>query len=138
MENSKIAKIIGPITLIIGIILVITGVTFLSLGFFIRPNIGMGFDEFRAAMNLSSQYSFMGIGFLAGGSFVCFFGFLISIFGGAFSRYDSFSSKSKPNVYANANPYLKGGKSKEIIRCSYCQAEIQNGLKVCSECGTEL
>ena len=139
MKNSKILKIVGPLMVISGVILVVMGIVFSILSFTMRPYVGMGFDEFNAAMRLSSNYSFMGTGMLAGGGFLVLPGICVLSYSGLLSRDSKFSVKRTSNVYADANPYLKGGGVlKNKLTCPYCQAEIQEGLKVCSECGSEL
>ena len=138
MGDSKALKIIGPLMVISGVVLVIFGIVYISLSFSVGPNIGMAFDEFSAAMQLSSTYSFTGIALLGGGSFLILPGFCVSVYGGGFSGGGRLSVKRTSNLYRNANPYLKGGVVKNKEKCPYCQAEIQEGLKICSDCGSEL
>ncbi len=136
MGDSKALKIIGPLMLISAAILLVLGIIFLVLSNMSRPYVGMGFDEFNAAMRLSSSYSFMGTGMLAGAGFLGLPGLYIFAYGR--SSGGKLSIKRTSNLYKNANPYLKGGVVKNKLECPYCQAEIQEGAKICSECGSEL
>ena len=137
-EKSKITKIVGPLMVISGVVLVVMGIIYLILSVTSRPYVGMDFDEFGAAMRLSSNYSFMGIGMLAGGSFLLLPGICVLSYSGMLSRDSKLSVRRTSNLYANAKPTLKGVVLKNKNKCPYCQAEIQEGLKVCSECGSEL
>jgi hypothetical protein len=136
MGESKATRIIGPLMVISAAFLLVFGIIFTILSFTSRPHIGMGFDEFGAAMQLSSTYSFMGIGMLAGAGFLGLPGLYVFFYGR--SSGGKLSFKRTSNLYKNANPYLKGGVVKNKLECPYCQAEIQEGEKVCSECGSEL
>ena len=136
MGDSKAIKIIGPLMVISAALLLVFGIIFTILSFFSRPNMGMGFDEFSAAMRLSSSYSFMGIGMLAGAGFLGLPGLYIFAYGR--SSGGRLSVRRTSNLYRNANPYLKGGVVKNQLKCPYCQSDIEEGLKVCSECGSEL
>ena len=42
MKNSKILKIVGPLMVISGVILVVMGIVFSILSFTMRPYVGMG------------------------------------------------------------------------------------------------
>lgn len=137
-SKSKVIKIVGLMVITFGIILVISGIASLITSFTLGPNMGMDFDEFSEAMRLSSNYSFIGIGLLTGGMFLLLFGICFTIYGGISGINEKFLSRSKIKDYGNDNPYLKGAPSKETPTCPYCKAKIQDGLNICSECGTEL
>ena len=117
-------------------LLLVFGIIFETLSFTSSPNIGMDFDDFGAAMQLSSTYSMLGIGFLAGAGFLGLPG--IYVFAYSRSSGGRLSYRRTSNLYKNANPYLKGGVVRNQFKCPYCQAEIEEGSKICPECGSEL
>jgi len=123
--------------IISGFILLIFGIYFIFLGFFSGPNINLTPEEFRAAMELSSRYTVMGMFMTAGGGFLILPGIFVQ-FVGSSTEKEKLLSKRTLNVYANTSPTLKGRASKEIISCLFCQKELQSGLKICPECGSEL
>jgi hypothetical protein len=131
------SKILGRVMIISGIILLIFGISFIVFGVLNGPNMNMDFDEFAAAMELSSMYSMTGILMTAGGSFLLLPGIYVQFYGFS-SEKDKLSSKRTSNIYANISPTLRGRASKEIISCPFCQKEFKSGLKICPECGSEL
>ena len=124
--------------IISGIILVFSGISFIVLGVFNGPNINMDFDEFGAAMELSGRNIMMGMLMTAGSFFLIIPGILIQFYGGSLTGKDKLSSERTSNIYANTSPTLKGGSSKDIIICPFCQKEFKSGIKICPECGSEL
>jgi uncharacterized membrane protein len=131
-------RILGRVMIISGIILVISGISFIVLGVFNGPNMDMDFDEFGAAMELSSRYFMMGILMTGGGGFLIMAGIFIQFYGGSSTGKDKLSSERTSNIYADASPTLKGKASEDIIICPFCQKEYKSGLNICPECGSEL
>ena len=130
-------KILGRLMIISGIILLISGIVFIVLGGLSTPNMSMSFEEFGAAMDLSSGYFITGILTLSGGAFLLLPGFCVQ-FGGSLSKKDKVSSIGTSNIYARTSQSLKRSDSKEISTCPYCQNEVQIGLNICPECGSKL
>ncbi len=71
---KKKGKVIAKILIIIGPFLVIGGIVSLILSFVSGASMDMDFDEFASAMELEGDLAFLGIGLLAGGSFMIIFG----------------------------------------------------------------
>lgn len=132
------AKILGRVMIISGIILLISGITFIVLGVLNGPNVNMSHEEFAAAMELSGGFFMMGILMTGGGAFLILPGICIQFYGGSLTEKDKLSPKRTSNIYANTSPTLKGRASKDIINCPFCQKELESGLKICPECGSEL
>lgn len=130
------SKILGRVMIISGILVLISGIIFIVSGVSASPNMSMSFEEFGAAMDLSSGYFLTGILMLGGGSFLILPGFCIQ-FGSSLFEKDKVSSIRASNIYARTSQSLESD-SKEISTCPYCQNEVQIGLNICPECGSKL
>jgi hypothetical protein len=135
-----------------GILLAIGGIISLSFSFIVKPNISMPPDEFQRAMELSSTYTLIGMGLLAGGGFMIVISIALLNWAhiGKISSYlaEEVSPAATKLTGAVVKGVQEGGgiklqvddasKQKIMIKCRACGALSDEDDTFCSKCGQQL
>jgi len=151
-KGKRKARIIGKLLLIVGVVLLIGGITSLIFSFILSPNISMPPDEFVRAMELASTLSFMGIGLIAGGAFSVMIGVALLYWThlGKITSYvaEEVSPAATKLTGAVVKGVQEGGgiklqvddasKQKIMIKCRHCGALNDEDDSFCSKCGQQL